>query len=73
QLVLATKFTNRTTQEIENHVSGREHVLRSLDQSLQNLQTDYVDLYIYHIWDWLTPMAEIMAGLNEAVQAGKVR
>ena len=73
QLVLATKFTNRTTQEIENHVSGREHVLRSLDQSLQNLQTDYVDLYIYHIWDWLTPMAEIMAGLNEAVQVGKVR
>lgn len=73
QVVLATKFTNRTTQEIEAHVSGREHVLRSLDQSLQNLQTDYVDLYIYHIWDWLTPMAEIMAGLNDAVQAGKVR
>lgn len=73
QVVLATKFTNRTTQEIEDHVSGREHVLRSLDQSLQNLQTDYVDLYIYHIWDWLTPMADIMAGLNEAVQAGKAR
>lgn len=73
QVVLATKFTNRTTQEIEAHVSGREHVLRSLNQSLQNLQADYVDLYIYHIWDWLTPMAEIMAGLNDAVQAGKVR
>ncbi|MGA3393188.1 aldo/keto reductase [Lactiplantibacillus pentosus] len=73
QVILATKFTNRTTQEINDHVSGREHILRSLDQSLANLQTDYVDLYVYHIWDWLTPMADIMAGLNEAVKSGKVR
>ncbi|KLD59722.1 hypothetical protein WP50_16020 [Lactiplantibacillus plantarum] len=53
QLVLATKFTNRTTQEIENHVSGREHVLRSLDQSLQNLQTDYVDFSFTLIFNFL--------------------
>ena len=34
---------------------------------------DYVDLYIYHMWDYVTPLYEIMEGLNKAVKAGKVR
>ena len=34
---------------------------------------DYVDLYIYHIWDYKTPAEEILEGMNEAVTAGKVR
>ena len=34
---------------------------------------DYIDLYIYHIWDYQTPAEEIMEGLNEAVASGKVR
>lgn len=73
KLVVATKFTNRMPQEIKDNISGKEHVLNSLDKSLKNLQMDYVDLYIYHIWDWLTPMESIMEGLNEAVKSGKVR
>ena len=44
-----------------------------MNQSLKNLGTDYVDLYIYHIWDWLTPTEEIAEGLAEAVKSGKVR
>lgn len=34
---------------------------------------DYIDLYIYHMWDYQTLLAEIMDGLNGAVKAGKVR
>ena len=34
---------------------------------------DYVDLYIYHMWDYRTPLYEIMEGLNNAVKAGKTR
>ena len=34
---------------------------------------DYVDLYICHMWDYRTPIEEIMEGLNDAVKAGKVR
>lgn len=73
KVVVATKFATRTPEEIVNHVSGKDHVINSLNQSLQNLNMDYVDLYIYHIWDWLTPMEEIAEGLNEVVQSGKAR
>ena len=38
-----------------------------------NLGMDYVDLYILHMWDYNTPLYEIMEGLNNAVKAGKVR
>lgn len=71
--IIATKFATRTPEEIRDKVSGKDHVLNSLNQSLKNLGTDYVDLYIYHIWDWLTPMEEIAEGLAEAVKSGKVR
>ena len=72
-VVVATKFLPRTDEEIAGGIDGRRHVLNSLDSSLEHLGMDYVDLYIYHIWDYRTPAEEIMAGMNEAVQAGKAR
>ena len=51
----------------------RQHVLNNIDQSLQHLGMDYVDLYIYHIWDYKTPAEEILEGMNEAVRQGKAR
>ncbi len=72
-VVIATKFLPRTTDEIEQGVSGQKHIEKMLDKSLANLSTDYVDLYIYHMWDYATPLYEIMEGLNNAVKAGKVR
>lgn len=71
--VIATKFLPRTPQEINENVSGQEHIKRMLDKSLMNLGTDYVDLYIYHMWDYNTPLYEIMEGLNNAVKEGKAR
>lgn len=44
-----------------------------LDKSLENLGMDYVDLYIYHMWDYQTPLYDIMEGLHQAVKAGKTR
>lgn len=72
-VVVATKFLPRTNEEIAAGVSGQEHIRRMLDKSLENLGMDYVDLYIYHMWDWQTPMEDIMEGLNNAVKAGKAR
>ena len=72
-VVVATKFPGRSPQEIQEGVSGREHVRRMLDQSLKNLGMDYVDLCIYHMWDYATPLIEILQGLADAVQAGKAR
>lgn len=73
EVVVATKFPPRTVEEIHAGVKGQQHIERLLDQSLKNLGMDYVDLYIYHMWDYHTPMYEIMDGLNRMVQAGKTR
>ena len=73
EYVIATKFTPRTQDEIDSGVDGRRHIENYLDQSLKNLGMDYVDLYIYHMWDYHTPMNEIMEGLDRAVKAGKAR
>ena len=73
EVVVATKFLPRTSEEIAAGVSGQEHVTRSLERSLKNLGTDYVDLYIYHMWDYRTPLYDIMEGLSAAIKAGKAR
>ena len=72
-VVVATKFLPRTAQEIEEGVSGQEHIRRMMDKSLQNLGMDHVDLYIYHMWDYETPLYDIMEGLNQVVKEGKAR
>ncbi len=71
--VIATKFTPRTQDEMDGGVTGQQHIENYLNNSLQNLGLDYVDLYIYHMWDYHTPMEEIMDGLHNAVKSGKVR
>ena len=73
EYVIATKFTPRTQEEIDSGVSGQQHIENYLNKSLENLGMDYVDLYICHMWDYHTPMEEIMEGLNNAVKAGKAR
>ena len=73
EVVVATKFLPRTPEEIETGITGQEHIRRMLDKSLQNLGMDYVDLYIYHMWDYRTPIHEILEGLHNAVKAGKAR
>lgn len=73
EVVVATKFLPRTNEEITAGVSGQAHIRRLLEKSLQNLGTDHVDLYIYHMWDYQTPLYDIMDGLNRMVQEGKTR
>ena len=72
-VVVATKFLPRTPEEIEKGISGQQHIENMINMSLNNLGMDHVDLYIYHMWDWNTPVYEILEGLNNAVKAGKTR
>lgn len=72
-VVVATKFLPRTQEEISAGITGQKHIERMIDKSLKNLGMDYVDLYIYHMWDYQTPLYDIMEGLNHVVQAGKAR
>ena len=72
-VVVATKFLPRTPEEIQQGISGQEHIERMINTSLKNLGLDYVDLYIYHMWDHETPLYDIMDGLNRIVKEGKAR
>lgn len=73
EVIIATKFAPRTDDEISKGITGQEHISMQLDNSLKNLGTEYVDLYIYHMWDFRTPLYEILDGLNRVVKDGKAR
>lgn len=70
-VVVATKFPSKPP--MMEGLSGQAYVEKMLDTSLKNLGMDYIDLYILHMWDYNTPLYEIMDGLDHAVKAGKVR
>lgn len=72
-VIIATKFVPRTESEIKNNISGQQHVENCLDASLKRLQMDYVDLYVYHFWDYNTPIEDIMEGLHNVIKQGKAR
>jgi aryl-alcohol dehydrogenase-like predicted oxidoreductase len=74
EIVLATKFSFNAQKGNPNAGgNGRKNILRALDGSLQRLRTDYIDLYILHTWDRVTPVEEVASTLNDLVRAGKVR
>ena len=73
EVVVATKFLPRTQEDIAAGITGQQHIERMINKSLANLGMDYVDLYIYHMWDYRTPLYDIMEGLNNIVKAGKAR
>lgn len=72
-MVIATKFLPRNEDEIRNNVSAQDHINSMLDKSLSNLGVDYVDLYIYHMWDYNTPIYDVLNALNNVIEEGKVR
>ena len=73
EVVVATKFLPRTQEEIKTGITGQQHIERMINKSLINLGMDYVDLYIYHMWDYETPLYDVMEGLDHVVKAGKAR
>jgi len=73
RVVLATKFGHRSGVDFGFPKGSREHIRRSLDASLERLQTDWVDLYQQHRPDEATPIEETLAALNELIDEGRVR
>ena len=47
-------------------------MMQAVEASLKRLKTDYIDLYWVHIWDQITPVEEVMRGLDDLVRAGKI-
>jgi aryl-alcohol dehydrogenase-like predicted oxidoreductase len=73
EAVIVTKFGMNYKDKPNLRDSSRERVFASIDKSLKNLGTDYVDVYLVHWPDRLTPFEETMSALDEIVRDGKVR
>ena len=71
QVVLATKVGLPTGEGPDEHGLGRKHVRRNLKRSLANLQTDRVDLYQIHRWDYETSIEQVLKTLTKAVREDK--
>ena len=72
-VVLATKVHGMMRDEPNGRGLSRKAILHELDESLKRLQTDYLDLYQIHRWDYETPIEETLEALHDVVKAGKVR
>ena len=73
EVVIATKVHGPMHEGPNGSGLSRKAIMREIDASLKRLNTDYIDLYIIHRWDYHTPIEETMAALHDVVKAGKAR
>ncbi|WP_203640289.1 aldo/keto reductase family protein [Levilactobacillus andaensis] len=72
ELVMSSKVFFPTGEGVNDGGLSRKHITESLDQSLTNMQTDYLDLYFCHRFDPETPLAETLTTLSGLVDQGKI-
>ncbi len=74
QFVVATKYTLTKPDATDPNSGGnsRKNMRQSVERSLRRLQTDYIDLLYLHMWDYMTPVEEVVRGMDDLVRAGKV-
>lgn len=74
QVVVTTKVFNHFNPDGSRYPDlSRDYVLQRCELSLKRLQTDYIDVYLLHFYDQLTPLAEITDTLETLKQQGKIR
>jgi aryl-alcohol dehydrogenase-like predicted oxidoreductase len=71
--VVATKYSlYENTKHVNASGNNRKNMMRSVEASLKRLNTEYIDLLYLHIWDNLTPVDEVLRGLDDLIKQGKV-
>jgi len=71
--VVATKYTLHTRKGDPNFSGNhRKNMMHSLEASLKRLNTDHIDLYWVHAWDFTTPEEEVLRALDDMIRAGKI-
>lgn len=72
-VVMATKYTNSAPGTDPNAAGNqRKNMVQAVEASLKRLRTEYIDLFWVHAWDQMTPVEEVMRGLDDLVRQGKV-
>lgn len=78
QMVIATKFTSASKPFPDDGIhsniggNGTKSMRLSIEHSLKKLQTNYIDLFYLHWWDYSVSIPELMHSLNDLVSSGKV-
>jgi len=72
-VVIATKLFGAMGPGPNRRGLSRKHIIEACEFSLRRLNTDYIDLYQIHRWDYSTPIEETLDALDSLVRAGKVR
>jgi aryl-alcohol dehydrogenase-like predicted oxidoreductase len=74
RFVVATKYSLTKSDSPDPNSGGNslKSMRRAVETSLRRLQSDYIDILYLHMWDYMTPVEEVMQGLNNMVHAGKV-
>jgi aryl-alcohol dehydrogenase-like predicted oxidoreductase len=71
--VVATKYSLLDRRGDPNFAGNhRKNMMRSIEGSLKRLGTDHIDLFYLHAWDFLTPLEEVLRGIDDLVRAGKI-
>jgi aryl-alcohol dehydrogenase-like predicted oxidoreductase len=73
QVVVATKAGFAAGRGVHVGGNGAKHIQASLEASLRRLRTTYVDLFLVHVWDAVTPADELLETMTSLVRAGKIR
>lgn len=72
-ILIATKAGVRNARGLQSAGLSRRHILMSVDDSLQRLKSDWIDIFVAHVFDPITPLDETLEALDSVVRAGKVR
>lgn len=72
-IVLGTKYTDAMPGTDPNRAgNSRKSMMQSLHRSLKRLDTEYIDIFWLHSWDFMSPVEEVMRSLDDMVKQGKV-